>query len=459
MGIWRVTIGLIALGSYAWAQAPFTIVRPVEGARVREKVQVRVPLRSVPPEGFIGVSIDGKFVEAVAPAVLKKDEDKGHLIYEWDTKARNVPDGKHTIELTLYGGSSERRVLARSAVNVIVENKIKIPADGIRLQYRWVPGRNFRYRVHATVKDQTELKDTGLSPEETLLLEARFGTDLYTHDFTPPFALISWMPVPPLILFENGQYGVITGENIAPVYQEIATTGRVNYQASRLGESQQYNVYYVTVGDLPELPPTKVKEGFRWMMTFVQYDPLESGERGDPKVAARFPIPARIESFEWERGYKCAKIVCEFTGNLPGKFDLGSIRLEKPKVKVKRVIYFAYDLGQVVRMTTSVEFEVTAREQIGGSGGMGGFGSRLGPLGGGRGGMGAGDEEGGAPAYGGRGGRGGRGVMAMGGPAAPPGYGGGMGQTGTGRGAAAMPGQATISRLIFTDEWVLSKIF
>jgi hypothetical protein len=173
-------------------------------------------------------------------------------------------------------------------------------------------------------------------------------------------------------------------------------------------------------------------------------------------VAARFPIPARIESFEWERGYKCAKIVCEFTGNLPGKFDLGSIRIEKPKVKVKRIIYFAYDLGQVVRMTTSIEFEVTAREQIGGSGGMGGFGGRLRPPGGGRGGMGAGDEEGGAPAYGGRGGRGG---MAMGGPAAPPGYAGGMGQPGTGRGAATMPGQATISRLIITEEWVLSKIF
>jgi hypothetical protein len=185
MSIWRVAIGLIGLVSYAWAQAPFTIVRPVEGARVREKVQVRVPMRSVPADGFIGVSIDGKFVEAVAPAVLKKDEDTGHLIYEWDIKARNVPDGKHTIELTLYGGSSERRVLARSAVNVIVENKIKIPADGIRLQYRWVPGRNFRYQVNAAAKDQTELKDTGLSPDENLLMEARFGVDLYTHDFTP----------------------------------------------------------------------------------------------------------------------------------------------------------------------------------------------------------------------------------------------------------------------------------
>ncbi len=456
----RVAIGLVLLIGFAWAQAPFTIVRPLEGARVREKVQVRVPLHSVPAEGFIGVSIDGKFVEAVAPAALKTDKEKGHLIYEWDTKATNTPDGKHNIELTLYGGGNERRILARSAVNVIVQNKIRVPAGGIRLQYKWVPGRDFRYQVRTLAKDQTELKDTGLSPEETLLLDARYGVDLYTQDFTPPFALISWLPVAPAIIYEGGQYRVITGDNMAPVYQQVETTGRVVYQASRLGESQQYQFFYVTAGDLPGLPPTRVTEGFRWTMTFVQYDPLETGEGGNPKVAARFPIAARIESFEWERGYKCAKIVCEFSGNLPGKFDMGEFRLEKPKVKVKRVIYFAYDLGQVVRMTTSVEFEITAREQIGGGGGgMGGIGGPLSapPTRGGRGGFGAGDmgEEGGMGAPRGRGGRGGG--MALGGqpPGAPP-Y--GPGQQG-GRGAATMPGQAVINRFIVIDEWVLTKIF
>ncbi len=455
----RVAIGLVLLIGFAWAQAPFTIVRPLEGARVREKVQVRVPLRSIPAEGFIGVSIDGKFVEAVAPAVLKTDKEKGHLIYEWDTKATNTPDGKHNIELTLYSGGNERRILARSAVNVIVQNKIRVPAGGIRLQYKWVPGRDFRYQVRITAKDQTELKDTGISPEENLLLDARYGVDLYTQDFTPPLALISWLPVAPAIIYEGGQYRVITGDNMAPVYQQVETTGRVVYQASRVGESQQYEFFYVTAGDLPELPPTRVTEGFRWTMTFVQYDPLESGEGGNPKVATRFPIAARIESFEWERGYKCAKIVCEFSGNLPGKFDLGEFRLEKPKVKVKRVIYFAYDLGQVVRMTTSVEFEITAREQIGGGGGgMGGISGRFGapPTGGGRAGMGAGDmpEEGGMIGPRGRGGRGG---MAPGGqpPGAPP-Y--GPGQQ-SGRGAATMPGQAVINRFIVADEWVLTKIF
>jgi hypothetical protein len=452
----RVAIGLLILMGCAWAQAPFTIVRPADGARVRETVQIRVPLRSVPADAFIGVSVDGKFIEAVAPSALRTDREKGHLIYSWDTKANNIPDGEHTIELTLYGGRDNPRVLARSAVKVIVENKIKIPADGIRLQYRWVPGRNFRYQVQVTAKDQTQLRDTGLSPEEALLMEERLSAELYTHAFTPPVALVSWIPVPPLVTLEGGQYNVINSENMAPVYQEIEATGRVRYQAARMGESQQYQYYYVVVGDLPELPPTKVKEGFRWMTNLVQYDPLQTGEGGNPKVAARFPIPARIESFEWERGYKCAKIVCEFTGNLPGQFDMGAFRVEKPKVKVKRVIYFAYDIGQVVRMTTTIEFETTVREQFGGgTGGMRGPSGGFAPPTGGRGMGGDLDEEGGMA--GGRGGRGGRGGM-LGGP--PPGVpGAGLGQPGAGRGAASMPGQAVVSRTVITEEWVLARIF
>lgn len=162
----RVAIGLLMLCSaVALAQAPFTIVRPQDGARVREVVQIRFPIRSVPQGGFIGVTINGKFVEAVAPAALETDRERGHYIYRWDTKKLNVPDGEHTIELTLYqspeGGSA--RILARSAVRVQVENEIKVPAEGIPLRYRWVPGRTYRYQVKGTVKEINEVQYSGLA--------------------------------------------------------------------------------------------------------------------------------------------------------------------------------------------------------------------------------------------------------------------------------------------------------
>ncbi|MFN3691136.1 MAG: hypothetical protein ACK4UU_09455, partial [Fimbriimonadales bacterium] len=156
----RAAIGFLMLWSAAaLAQAPFTIVRPQDGARVREVVQFRFPIRSVPQGGFIGVSIDGKFIEAVAPAALDTDRERGHYIYKWDTKRLNVPDGEHTVELTLYANpeSGQSRVLGRSSVRVQVENEIKPPAEGIFLRYRWVPGKVYRYDVKATAKEVNEL--------------------------------------------------------------------------------------------------------------------------------------------------------------------------------------------------------------------------------------------------------------------------------------------------------------
>jgi hypothetical protein len=59
----------------------------------------------------------------VAPAALDSDRERGHYIYRWDTKRLNVPDGEHTIELTLYSnpeGGAGARVLGRSSVRLQV---------------------------------------------------------------------------------------------------------------------------------------------------------------------------------------------------------------------------------------------------------------------------------------------------------------------------------------------------
>ncbi|CUU38598.1 hypothetical protein GXSOP10_1411, partial [Armatimonadetes bacterium GXS] len=402
----RLIVGLWLIFGVAWAQAPFTIVRPLDGARVRETVQVRFPIRSVPQGGFIGVSIDGKFVEAVAPASLRSDRERGHYIYEWNTKARNVPDGQHTIELTLYSGTEggNPRVLARSSVRVIVENEIKPPAGGIRLQYRWLPpGKIVRYNMTYTVKESTEIQYSGLTPEENTLYELRFKGDLNVLDWRNNLGLISWIVFPPAVRGAPGQYEVLTGKNFAPVYQEVESTGRVRYQNARIGEQlqQEYDVLYYWVGDLAIIPPKPLKPGDRWTGTIVLGNPLRSGDISEV-AEDQVPAAARLERFEWERGYKCAKIVYEFTGNLPGDVDVGGIRLEKAKIKFRRETYFAYDIGQIVRQRTTIEIETTQREQAGASGGFMGGGA---PPMGGRGGFAGGDEDEGGM-IGGRGARG-----------------------------------------------------
>ncbi len=458
----RAAIGLLMLcGAAALAQAPFTIVRPQDGARVREVVQIRFPIRSVPQGGFIGVSINGKFVEAVAPAALDTDRERGHYIYKWDTKRLNVPDGEHTIELTLYNGpegGASARVLGRSSVRLQVENEIKVPAEGIFLRYRWTPGKMYRYDVQAVAKEVNEVQYSGLSPEETILREITFKGDLNVMDFRSNLGLISWTPVPPAIELTGGQPNIINSDRMAPVYQEIETTGRVRYQVSRGAiDSSEPGVYYVWTADLPLLPPRRYKPGDRWGATITRYDPLRSGDVAE--VGDQIPVAARLERFEWERGYKCAKIVYEFTGNLPGEIDLGGVRLEKPKSTIRRVVYFAYDIGQVIRMTTTLQLEGTIRQdQFGG--GIGGPGSFGGPPGFGRGpgGLGAEDE----------------GMMRGGGGRAPrgPAAAGGLG-TGVGAGVGGPPARGSggfgggaqtgarniLNRFVFEIDMTLNRIF
>lgn len=446
----RLIVGLWLIFGVAWAQAPFTIVRPLDGARVRETVQVRFPIRSVPQGGFIGVSIDGKFVEAVAPAALRSDRERGHYIYEWNTKARNVPDGQHTIELTLYSGTEggNPRVLARSSVRVIVANEIKPPAGGIRLQYRWLPpGKIVRYNMTYTVKESTEIQYSGLTPEENTLYELRFKGDLNVLDWRNNLGLISWIVFPPAVRGAPGQYEVLTGKNFAPVYQEVESTGRVRYQNARIGEQlqQEYDVLYYWVGDLAIIPPKPLKPGDRWTGTIVLGNPLRSGDISEV-AEDQVPAAARLERFEWERGYKCAKIVYEFTGNLPGDVDVGGIRLEKAKIKFRRETYFAYDIGQIVRQRTTIEIETTQREQPGASGGFMGGGA---PPMGGRGGFAGGDEDEGGM-IGGRGARGPRGG-GLGLPGGAPGTPGGLG-------AGGQAPQRTINRLTINEDMVLDKI-
>jgi hypothetical protein len=366
----RAAIGLLMLWSAAAvAQAPFTIVRPQDGARVREVVQIRFPIRSVPQGGFIGVSINGKFVEAVAPAALDTDRERGHYIYRWDTKKLNVPDGEHTIELTLYANPEDdnsARVLGRSSVRLQVENEIKVPAEGIPLRYRWTPGKTYRYQLKGVFKEVNEVQYSGLSPEETILVDVSFKGDLSAMDFRNNLGLISWTLVPPVIRIVGGQPTVITSERTAPIYQEVETTGRVRYQVVLFADAPQRELFYTWVTDLPILPPRRYKPGDRWGATIDTSNPLRSGEIKE--IGRQIPVAARLERFEWEQGYKCAKIIYEFTGNLPGTIDFDGFQLEKPKSSLRREVYFAYDLGQVIRVKTLLQLEGRVRQEETGGG-------------------------------------------------------------------------------------------
>ena len=77
----------MALAVGAFAQANFTIVRPVDNSRVREKVKILFPKGSVPPGGYVGIFLNGQLIDAVVPQTQGKYQQ-----YILDTKGRGLPD-------------------------------------------------------------------------------------------------------------------------------------------------------------------------------------------------------------------------------------------------------------------------------------------------------------------------------------------------------------------------------
>src|SRR5438874_984860 len=95
-------------------EAPFSIQKPLDGATVREKVPIVVPLASIPEGGYVALSIDGQFRVALTPTPEQRANMKpgAKFVYMWDTKqsvkvrggvTTEVPkDGEHELSMTLY---------------------------------------------------------------------------------------------------------------------------------------------------------------------------------------------------------------------------------------------------------------------------------------------------------------------------------------------------------------------
>lgn len=82
---------------------------------------------------------------------------------------------------------------------------------------------------------------------------------------------------------------------------------------------------------------------------------------------------ARLDSFEWEDAYPCAKIIETFSG--PATFNLYSPSGDIPPVqgatvKVTRTVWFAYTSGRLIHISTDAKVDATMTSgQIGALGG------------------------------------------------------------------------------------------
>lgn len=442
-----------ALFVWANAQAPFTIIKPAEGQTVREVIRIVLPKGSVPRGTYIGVILDGKYIEATRPVYDKKLDA---LVYALDSKAHKIPDGEHTIALVLYAQQDGKPIVAdRTEVTVNVDNtpEIKIPKDGIQVHYKFKKGMTSIYRLDVLqlVSTLTEAKNRmgGKAAEFPVGIETiRFlvavddvkpdGTGLVRVQVLPyagkDYAVLSFEGKPP------AKY---TSDTFAPLYRLLKPNGAEIYADAPTyflveGQSGTFNLHEIyLLMPLPQLPTDKVKPGDRWQTAILFNNDLEEILKTGKSVVK---VPARGEfvGVEWERGKPCARLKYSLELAERAK-ETDILELQGREFKFNEKLRFVEDVwvslddGKLVRMDSLIEADF--KVPVGGTGGAGAGGAQAG----------AGTSAGGPAAAGAAAAGGGGRTTGAGTWAAPPqtdlkggGQRGGLGTVGT-----TPPGAAT----------------
>ncbi|MDQ2687240.1 MAG: hypothetical protein M3Y28_05160, partial [Armatimonadota bacterium] len=288
------------------------VLRPVEGAIVRETVPVKIAPGDLPDNGYVGITIDGQFQTArVLP------DDKNAPVFDWDTKApyttpddtvtpKYVADGKHTIKVEVYdkGGALK----GTATINIQVANKITTAAMGITLAYRWTKDLQLRYsRVFeldtvGSDASATGGASTGAAGENLQAASVKFTRSV--EDISGGNYLVRDRILPDAsYLGSKGQSQRIDAlYNLKSKYRTVDAQGRV------LSEMAPFTTGQHVAFSIPVLADRRVAVGDSWQAP-VQLA-LEWAALEPTKITAE----SRLEGFEWQNGYPCAKIREKYSG-------------------------------------------------------------------------------------------------------------------------------------------------
>lgn len=481
----------------AMAQAPFTIVRPADGAKVREVVEIAMPKDSIPSDAFIGVFINGRFIEGTIP-----DVKGNYYVYPLDTKARAIADGTHTIEIKLYQQVNRQPVIVEtSSIEVSVQNSatIPVPADGFRLRYAWRPDRTYTYSVDNTVSYtsiEEEQNRLGARASEQELEQQKFRMTYSVDNLYPDGNALIRMSAAPLpgkknvflSTLQNPDGRAYDESELASIYMQLNSLGRQLWGAvpaywpfegtSGVGSTTNLFANF----PMPVLPSNTVRPGDAWPSRF-QFGQLDLNNLyGTNNLVQVFPARGEFLGVEWERGFPCAKIkhsveIGARPERQPGSDDKEPANeFDGQRLKVDETFWFALDIGLVVRLDRELSVDMASVQQSAGgppAGGVGGPPAGLNIPGGVPGGFRGRDDserqarggfQGGPPGAGGPPGMGGPPAGAIpggvrGGPpfqGGPPGGFPGMGR-GAGRPGAPTGTNATLNRLKVKQRFLLER--
>ena len=344
---WTLILSLVVLPVLASAQTELRIARPVDGATVRETVNILVPASCIPAGGFITSLIDGQF--KCADAI--KSEDGRYFVYRWNTKTierspetgvelPRVKDGKHVIAVQVYDRDG-KKVGNEQQVSVFVKNSAAadMPAEGLKLRYTQDVGAADTYRFKYTI----DLKSIeGATNITGALGEAVEGTEAKVkrsvEDVMPDdTVLVRQKLAGALVSFRAGQP---TALPVLPkaYYAVEDTVGRMTYVMKSSSPGVTVSI------DMPNLPSQRVRIGDSWGLTERVFQDMTTGE------SVAMTATSVLEGLEWEGGHPCAKIKTRFSGTV--KLPFSSLITQAIPIYGETTTYFAYRVGKVISSVT-----------------------------------------------------------------------------------------------------------
>lgn len=373
----------VAAPTLAQNTAPFSIRFPPDGATVREKVPVRVPLASIPEGAYVAFSIDGQFRVALAPTEEQRAKAGAGAMFEWvwDTKEvvkiqqsnrEEAPaDGQHRISATLFlprtGPAGGATVAETSEVTVTLANKITTDPGPLTLRYRYEDGSNRTYRRVGTTAIVGGVTQGLMATGDVELIGQNSELLLAVEDVYPTGNAIVRNRLTRLAVKQSGQEVVYPQEYLPKsIYQELDPLGFVHYPPQDRPSGDVFWQMGIPVSatlDLPILPRGQVRVGDTWDTPNVVLDIPGTAPEKQPRVT----VKSTLEGLEWEGNHQTAKIVQTYEGTPKEKsIVFGNIVVENPQIKFRRTIYLAYRSGTLVKVERTLEISGTTSETVAG---------------------------------------------------------------------------------------------
>lgn len=393
------TLALALAATAAFAQASFTIVRPADNSKVREKVRFLIPKESIPSRGYVGVYLGDKFLEATVPPVEGK-----YYVYTLDTKGRGIADTAPgqpiKFELVLFVDYNDGpRIVDRTSVNVNIANKANyvVPNSGKYLRYKFKPGAEWIYRIdqRSTVSTISEQQNSLGGKPATFPTDAESFRLKYAVDnaYGNGDGLVRLQPMP----LKGKDYAELTPtgsstpqkydtDEMANLYMRLTSTGKQLWGSvppyvplDSVGTSGASTTNLYAIFPLPSLPDGPVRPGDTWPARFQNGKiDLEKLNTTDTLVST-FPARGEFIGVEWEMGHRCAKLKNSIT-TATESVESKKLKAKKAaftsddKVSLSETIWFDIDSGRIIKIIRDVTVDTkTANQTLGGGYGNSGM--------------------------------------------------------------------------------------